>query len=96
MKTTTVVENKLESDEVKQMRQEKMLDKLMWKKIREVVINMLFLLVAYIVAYSFKDVNSYNYQLRLKTMLTQSRSDGCVAYDDVYASDFFCVLFLET
>ena len=78
-----VIDTSLDGDEVKHARKIKMLDKLMWQKIREIVINLIFMLFAYMVAYSFNDVNSYGYQGSLKSLITTKRVDSCIAFEEV-------------
>ena len=73
---------KLDSDEVRFAREERVKDRLMWSKIREVGINLAFMCCAYLVAYSYNDNQAFNYKNSIDIML-RAQLPGCLDFDKV-------------
>ena len=67
---------------MKSAKEERYKDRQMWKKIREIIFNIIFLIIAYQVAYTNKGSNSFNYQNSLRNMIKQSKPD-CSGFDKV-------------
>ena len=80
--------NKIDAEEERMHREERVLERLMWQKIREIFINLAFSCMAFMVAFTYNDKSSYQYQSAVSKMMT-SKLPNCISYREITQAEKF-------